>query len=101
MLQSYYVLSSSHIPKTRILSYLQFCDGQKQTIKSYLLSLFSENEAITLSCRQISQLSGIEVQSLTCPLKELVTASMLEIRGIEKSTVSNRMVQVYGKPLSV
>ena len=82
------------IPATRIISYSQFKTQSQGKIKSYILHLL-ESYPNGLDTRHISNVSGIEVQSLTNPLKTLLDDGLIEISGIHKSTVSNRMVQVY------
>ena len=62
----------SKIPTTRIESWKQFrSSGRKRTIKNFILLILDETRE-ALSCRMISDISGIEVQSLTRPIQELV-----------------------------
>ena len=82
------------IPTTRLISYSQFKATSKGKIKEYILHLL-ENYPLGLDTRQISDISGIWVQSLTNPIKTLLDDGLIEISSIHKSTVSNRMVQVY------
>lgn len=95
MSQRYTLNANKQIGFTKILSYHQFCNGRKQRIQDYLIHLFSTTDT-GLSCRQISDISGIWVQSLTNPLKILVESKKLDIVGFQKSSVSNRLVQLYG-----
>ena len=89
----YHILFIGSIPLTRIISFNQFKAERKGTIKTYLLHLLKESPG--LDTRQISDISGIWVQSLTNPIKSLLNEGLIEVSGIHKSTVSNRMVQVY------
>lgn len=82
------------IPATRIISYSQFKTQSQGKIKNYILHLL-ESYPNGLDTRQISDVSGIWVQSLTNPIKTLLDDGLIEISSIHKSTVSNRMVQVY------
>ena len=82
------------IPKTRIISFIQFKATSKGKIKEYILHLL-ENYPSGLDTRQISDISGIWVQSLTNPIKTLLNEGLIEVKGIHRSTVSNRQVQVY------
>lgn len=82
------------IPTTRLISYSQFKATSKAQIKEYILYLLDKYPN-GLDTRQISDVSNIWVQSLTNPLKTLLDDGLIEISGIHKSTVSNRMVQVY------
>jgi len=95
MPQRYSLNADKQEPRTKIISYLEFKKGRKSKIQDYLLHLFSTTDT-GLSCRQISGISGIWVQSLTNPLKTLVEANKLQIVGFQKSSVSNRLVQLYG-----
>jgi hypothetical protein len=84
----------SSIPSTRIFSYIEFRKSQKGQIKEFILNLL-ESFPDGLSCREMSEITGIWVQSLTNPLLELERQGKIKIKGIRRSTVSNRMVQVY------
>jgi len=90
-MQTLFILS---IPETRLFSYIEFKKSSNAKIKQYIIHLL---RAVPdgLTCREISEVSGIEVQSLTNPLKELQTDFTIKVTGIKKSSVSNRMVQVY------
>ena len=87
--------SKTSIPVTRILSYQEFCKDRNTTIKGYLLELLPTTE-VGMTCREISNHSGIWVQSLTYPLKSLLIEGKLKVIGFKVSSVSNRLVQVYG-----
>ena len=94
----YALLLNPSTPETRKISYSQFCgSGRKANIKAHILHLlqFYPNG---LSCRQISDISSIWVQSLTNPLKTLHDSAEIEIVGYRRSQVSNRVVQVYSLP---
>ena len=93
----YLFLFKGAIPITRILSYKEFCKGRKRTIKEFLIH-FLENYPQGLCCRDIAQISGIYVQSLTNPLLHLVKDGILEIKGNYRHDSTNRMVQYYGLP---
>ena len=93
-MQIYTLLLSGAYPSTRILSYIEFCKGRKATIKDYLLEMLPKYPN-GLSCRDISDLSGIYVQSLTQPLKELSTNGKLEIVGVKRQPETKRLVQLY------
>jgi len=98
MKQKYYtssVVPNNQNPYSKISSWQQFKGQRRTTIKNYLLELLSSCDA-GMTTRQISNHSGIWVQSLTNPLKSLVVSGQIAIIGITKSSVSNRMVQVYG-----
>lgn len=91
MLQNFLL---SNTPQTKLLSWIEFKKVQKGNIKKFILLLLEVNTN-GLTCRSISEISGIEVQSLTAPLKELETEQKIKVTGIKISTVSNRKVQVY------
>jgi len=97
VIQKYSPFSNSEIPYTRILSFNDFRKDRKVTIQAYLLELLASTDT-GLTVREISNHSGIWVQSLTNPIKTLVDNGELVIIGIKKSSVSNRLVQVYGIP---
>lgn len=99
MPQRYSTTSDSQGTFTKILSYEQFKQGRKAKIQDYILYLLSKTDT-GLSCRDISNISGIWVQSLTNPLKTLVEAKRIEIVGIDRSKVSNRLVLLYGMGLN-
>jgi len=86
---------NSKIPHTRVESFKIFSKDRKQTIQAYLLDLLASTET-GLTVREISNHSGIWVQSLTNPIKTLVDNGKVTVIGIKKSSVSNRLVQVYG-----
>lgn len=90
----YTIFVISNTPDTKLFSFIEFKKHQNGIIKDYILHLLQAYPD-GLSCRQISQISQIEVQSLTNPLKELQTNNFIRISGIRKSEVSNRMVQIY------
>ena len=82
------------IPSTRIESWKIFRDrGRKHTVKNFILVVLSDSDT-PLSCRQISDVSGIEIQSLCRPLQELVNENTITMDGRTKG-VSNRMVIAY------
>ena len=95
MIRNYVISGNNETPTTKIISFIEFTRHRKATIQEYILNLLGTTDT-GLSCRDISDLSGIWVQSLTLPLKSLVVAGKLQIVGISKSSVSNRMVQLYG-----
>jgi len=97
-MQNYNTTGEVAHPTTKIISWSQFKGDRKTTIKAYLLELLSTCDS-GMTCREISNHSGIWVQSLTNPLKSLVESGQLKVIGISKSSVSNRMVQVYGTPI--
>lgn len=82
------------IPSTRLISYSQFCDGRKQTIKTYLLAMLPKHPD-GLTCREISDCSGIEIGSLTHPLLDLVDSGKLVISGVKRQEQTKRLVQIY------
>ena len=49
-----------------------------------------------LTCRELSNHGNIWVQSLTSALMTLLGNEEISIVGLKKSSVSNRMVQIYG-----
>jgi len=94
----YGLLFNSSIADTKKLSYIQFCSsGRKANIKAYILRLL-ESYPDGLSCRQISDISTIWVQSLTNPLKNLQDLGQIEVVSYRRSKVTNRIVQVYSLP---
>lgn len=88
------LLFLSSIPPTRIFSYIEYCQLQKGKRKEYILSLLAAVPA-GLTCRQIHEISGIEIQSLTCPLKELEETGMIKVSGTRKSDRTARHNQIY------
>lgn len=90
----YIHLFTGSIPTTRLISYSQFKATSRAQIKEYILYLL-KNYPSGLDTRQISDISGIWVQSLTNPLQTLSNEGLIEVNGIHRSTVSKRMVQVY------
>ena len=94
-MQIYTFLFIGAIPSTRIKSFIQFCDGRNATIKDYLLDMLPKYPT-GLSCRDISDISGIYVQSLTHPLKQLVEQNKLDVVGTKRQDKTNRLVQLYG-----
>lgn len=93
----YYNLLIGSIPLTRIISYNEFKKERKGRIKDYILTLLQANPN-GLDTRQISELSGIWVQSLTAPLHDLTDKGKIVVSGIHKSEHSNRLVQLYSLP---
>lgn len=90
----YQILFITSIPPTRLFSFQEYKKHQNGKRKDYILSLLAVVPA-GLSCREISDVSGVWVQSLTNPLKELENAGKIKVAGVRKSTVTNRLVQVY------
>lgn len=85
----------NQIPRTRLVSYSQFCSsGQKRSIQNYILKLLQINPK-GLTCREISDISKIEVQSLTGALWTLEKSNKIIVEGIKRSSKSNRLVQIY------
>ena len=82
------------IPHTRLMSWLDFnSSGTKSSIKNFLLLTFSELSK-PISRRQLSELVGIEQQSLTRPLLELVLEGKLSTENRVKCK-HNRLVIGY------
>lgn len=94
MAQSYTLLTIGTIPFTRLLSYQEFCKTQKPHIKTFILQLLL-NYPAGLSSRDIAQISGIERQSLTAPLKELEISGKLLTTNIKRQEKTKRLVQLY------
>ena len=92
--QMYTIFLISNTPETKLFSFIEFKKHQNGKIKDYVLHLLQAYPD-GLACRHISEISGIEVQSSTYPLKDLQDANLIHVTGIRKSDVSNRMVQVY------
>jgi len=91
---------SSDIPFTRKLSYSQFCNSnRKKNLQSYILKLL-ELYPDGLSCREISGIADVWVQSLTSPLRSLQDDGFIEVVSYRQSTVSKRVVQIYTLPKS-
>ena len=90
-----YLFHLTSMPDTRRNSYREYCNGRKQTIKTFLID-FLKNYPQGVCCRDIAQISGIYVQSLTNPLKELVDDGTLEIKGISRHDLTRRLVHLYG-----
>ena len=91
-------LQSSKIPSTRIESWKIFRDdGQKHTIKNFILVILEDSDT-PLSCRQISEISEIEIQSLTRPLQELSQENVIDsterVKGVrERSVIAYSIVK--------
>ena len=84
----------STIPSTRIQSWIEYRkSGRKHTVKNFILVVLEESLS-ALSCRQISDISGIEVQSLTRALQELVSENRISSEDRTKG-VGNRAVIAY------
>lgn len=92
--QMYQILFITSIPDTRLFSFHEYKKYQNGKRKDYILTLLAGVPA-GLSCREISDVSGIWVQSLTNPLKELEKEGLIKVAGVRKSTDTNRLVQVY------
>ena len=90
----YIHLFTGSIPTTRLISYSQFKATSRAQIKEYILYLL-QNYPSGLDTRQISDISGIWVQSLTNPLQTLSNEGLIQVNGIHRSTVSKRIIQVY------
>ena len=90
----YQFLFITSTPPTRIFSYIEYCQHQNGKRKDYILLLLASHPA-GLSCREISDISGIWVQSLTNPLKELEASGKIKVNGVRKYHATNRLVQVY------
>ena len=87
------------IPQTRIESWKQFRNsGAKNTIKNFILIVLLETQA-ALSCRQISELSGIEIQSLTRPLQELVLEKKISTKARTKGRTKRTVIAYSISPL--
>lgn len=82
------------IPYTRLFSFHEYRKHQNGKRKEYILTLL-ETIPDGLSCREISQISGIEIQSLTCPLKQLEEAGQIKVSGVRKSELTKRNNQTY------
>jgi hypothetical protein len=80
------------IPSTRIESWKQFRQsGTKKTIKNFILVVLRDTKH-PLSCREISDLSGIEIQSLTRPLQELVLEKKISTKGRTKGRTKRNVI---------
>lgn len=90
----YQFLFISSIPATRLFSFQEYRKHQSGKRKEYILSLLAVHPD-GLSCRQISQISGIEIQSLTYPLKRLEETGMIEVNGVCRNEATNRNNQKY------
>lgn len=84
----------SSIPVTRIFSFQEYRKHQNGKRQDYILKLL-ETIPDGLTCREISQISGIEIQSLTYPLKQLEEAGQIKVSGVRKSELTNRHNQTY------
>jgi len=88
------VQKNNTIPSTRLISWSEFnSSGQKKTIKNYILHLLGEAKT-PMSCRMISEASGIEVQSLTRALQELVIYGHINTDA-RVTSKTNRLVIAY------
>lgn len=85
------------IPLSYPTKFLSFLEYQKETngkTKAYLKALLT-HYSNGLSCRQISFFSGIEIQSLTYPLNELLRDKIIHIGDIKKDEKTGRFVRIY------
>ena len=92
-MQSYAFLFSG-VPYTRLISYELFKKTEKGRVKDYILHLL-EHCPNGLDTRQISEVSGIEIQCLTLPLKELREHGLIVSTSQHKSYKTGRSVMVY------
>ena len=93
LIQMYNILDKKN-PPTKIISFQEYKKEQNGKRKEYILKLL-EHYTDGLSCREISEITGIWVQSLTNPLLELQRQGSIQVKNIKRSNVSNRLVQVY------
>jgi predicted transcriptional regulator len=84
----------SNTPQTKLLSWIEYKRLQNSKRKDYIISLLKATPG-GLSCREISDISGIWIQSLTNPLKELEKSGAIKIVGVRKCELTNRIVQAY------
>jgi len=85
---------TEQIPFTRLISYHEFNKERRTSIIEYLpllLSYFKDG----LTCREISDITGIWVQCLTNPLQSLVKCGRIEIIGVKRCLMTNRLNLVY------
>jgi predicted transcriptional regulator len=81
-------------PPTKFFSCLEYKKSQNGKRKDYILKLLqSTPEGKT--CREISDISGIWIQSLCNPLKELEKTKLIKVEGVRRCNLTNRLVQVY------
>ena len=94
-----FCLFQSTIPSTRIVSFKEFVsNGRKKSIQIYLVE-FLKSYPQGLSTRQISHLSGIEIGSLTNPIKSLYDTGKIIRNGVVKNS-TGRIAITYALPLS-
>ena len=86
---------STTFPFTQLQSYSEFCaSGRKSNIQHYIIKLL-ENVTHGFSRREISTISGIEINSLTAPLKHLVDKGILTTQNTVKDSMTSRYVFLY------
>lgn len=96
-MQSYVLLLKGAIPWTRLISYDLFKEARNGKIKDYILHLL-EHYPDGLDTRQISEISGIYVQSLTHPLKTLKEKGLIIVSENRIHPKTQRYVMVYKLP---
>lgn len=86
---------STTFPFTQLQSYSEFCaSGRKNNIQHYIISLL-EKSSQGYTRREISTISGIEINSLTAPLKHLVDQGILTTEHTVKDSKTSRYVFLY------
>lgn len=92
-----FITFQSIIPDTRLTSFDEFvASGRKKTIEAYVIELLKQ-EPQGLSNRQISEISSIEIGSLTNPILSLYRSGKI-IRSGRRKNVTGRSAIVYSIP---
>lgn len=83
-------------PSTRIDSYKEFIKrGQAKSIKDLIVKFLAINNGKGFSCRQLSEILGVEVQSLTYPIKTLMDDGTICCNYLIKCSTTGRLVMAY------
>ena len=81
-------------PPTKFISWLEYKKSQNGKRKDYILKLLQATPE-GKTCREISDISGIWIQSLCNPLKELEKTKLIKVEGVRRCDLTKRLVQVY------
>jgi predicted transcriptional regulator len=84
----------STTPPTKFISWRQYKKSQNGKRKDYILKLLQATPE-GLTNREISDHSGIWIQSLCNPLKELEKTKLIKVEGVRRCDLTKRLVQVY------
>lgn len=88
--------AATKIPETRLISWEHFQrSGTSNNIKKYILLFLSVNRHQSFTCREISNISGIEIGSLTSPLLSLKEGRLIDASGRKVSPKNSKPVIAY------